>query len=272
MESVADAFAEMEERLFETYGIKCPKCHKLLLRPKIFNKKGEKMAGACATPGCGYKEADSKAKERRNENVDLTIKAYKNDAYGYLEKASVTSSLKVFSKSFANYSTGTVNEKRALTYARNISAKLCDETVHALLVGQTGTGKTHLAVGIMLDYLKRNNYMKKAMFIDFPQLMDQLKMGISNDDIGKKVNQCLEEAKKCDLLVLDDLGAERDSDYSLSVVDTIFRARENESIVVTSNLAGNTYEERYGARTFGRLKMHGSGNTFSFNGIDDHRR
>jgi len=43
------------DKLFETYGTRCPNCGELLLRPKVLNKAtGKKMHGACFN--CGYKE------------------------------------------------------------------------------------------------------------------------------------------------------------------------------------------------------------------------
>lgn len=41
-----------------------------------------------------------------------------------------------------------------------------------------------------------------------------------------------------DLLVLDDLGAERASEYTSNVLRSIFNARQDKSTVVTTNLSG----------------------------------
>lgn len=284
MESVAEGIEAAKKIVFETFGVKCPECGANLYRPKTFNKKGEKIPGACMD--CGYREPLKDAKRRTMTGRDLTISAYMNDAYKYLNSNSILSTFNVFDNKFDNYITRVPKERQALEYAKEIARKMASgEKVHAILLGSSGSGKTHLATGIMYDYLKRKKYLNyytdkngdnktrklKVVFIDFPELMSQLQLGINNPDVRKRVDTSVEATKSCDLVIIDDLGAERDSDFTLSVIDTLLRSTENKNMIITTNLSGQDLPDKYGDRALSRMKMHGVGNSFSFNGITDHR-
>lgn len=263
----------------EYFDKRCPNDNEPLVRMKGFDKfTGRTFAGMC--PKCFWHEPFPSERAKKNTPEHFTLKAMKNDTFTYLEKSSILSDPSVFNDKFSNYRANTQMEKKALNYAKRISDKLLKETVHALLVGAPGRGKTHLAVGIMYQYMTDSSYTifkngshraLKIAFVDFPELIDEVKLGMNNEDIRKRVDKAIVNIKTADLVVLDDLGAERQTDFTLATLDTIIRARENKSLIITTNLKSNELSENYGERLMSRLSHHGIGNGFSFKNIEDHR-
>lgn len=120
------------------------------------------------------------------------------------------------------------------------------------LTGHVGTGKTHLAVSIMRALFWEKK-IASARFIDVPMFLDQLKLMM--DAPGEERRKFLAEIMHCDLLVLDDLGAERTSPFVKEQLSLIINERwsTGRPILVTSNVSLDECEETLGARSFSRL-------------------
>ena len=91
------------------------------------------------------------------------------------------------------------------------------------LCGATGSGKTHLAVAIAGEQLKKGN---QAMFASVPELMDRLRAAFEPDS-GISYMRFMDAVKNAPLLILDDLGRERRSDWSREMVFQIIAHRDN---------------------------------------------
>ncbi|WP_430490983.1 ATP-binding protein [Lactiplantibacillus pentosus] len=303
--TVQDAIQELMNNKFETYGVRCPRCGTLLLRPKTVDRvTGKKLPGAC--PGmvpdeaysnrvsnhqvmkpCGYKEPI--AIHTIPDSQELTTIAHRNDVLGYLRTFSVLSSTKVLQHRFDNYQVNGEPEQAALQKCQRIANEIAaGKTIHSLLIGQTGRGKTHLAMGIVYSILEQTEYKTvrtitedgkpvkkfdnwKVLFVDWRELIERQKQAFNDDTLKRRVNKCLAEIRIADVVVLDDFGSERDSDYSRDLVDHFWRDRENKTVIVTTNLEGNGLEKRYGARTLSRMKNYGVGNSIAFSAIRDYR-
>lgn len=111
-----------------------------------------------------------------------------------------------------------------------------------------GTGKTHLCGAIVNELISR---FISAIFIVVPELLLQL------DDARRKGTQgmVLDGLSDCDLLILDDLGAEDNRDWNMDKIFTIMdsRYRNNKPIIITTNLDSNELREHVGIRTFSRI-------------------
>ena len=97
-----------------------------------------------------------------------------------------------------------------------------------LLWGPVGTGKSYAAAVIANELLDRRNSVVMTSFIKILK-----EVGTFDSDSGKteKINQSK-------LLIIDDLGAERGTDYTLERVYDIIdgRYRSNRPIILTTNL------------------------------------
>lgn len=101
------------------------------------------------------------------------------------------------------------------------------ENIGLLLWGDVGTGKTFFAACIANAL---TDQMEPTLMTNFTQISEL--MGFDG------TNQYLAELKKYKLLALDDLGAERQSDYMMERVFGIIDARykDKQPVIITTNL------------------------------------
>ena len=114
---------------------------------------------------------------------------------------------------------------RCKAYAQHLSEAV-QENQGLLLWGNTGTGKTFAAACIANAALDRGI---PAMVTSFPKIL-----GVGWDARDKIIGQL----NRYKLLVLDDLGAERQSDYALETVYRVVdeRYKSGLPLIVTTNL------------------------------------
>lgn len=135
----------------------------------------------------------------------------------------------------------------ARRYADNFKDHLRDG-MGLLYYGPVGTGKTFLAACIANDVLAQGY---RVRLTNFAKVADEI--WTEDDKAGYIADLC-----KYDLLILDDLGAERKSEYMQEMVYKIVNARyvAGAPVIVTTNLTTDeltkTAEIGY-ARTYDRL-------------------
>ncbi len=130
------------------------------------------------------------------------------------------------------------------------------------IYGSPGFGKTILACQIMLVYFKRwyytsfeensNIFRPSCVFYNVEKLMEDVKMTYTKDSpISKRT--LIKPLIDCDLLILDDLFADRETeDNDFTLQNIIAERYENDSITIyTSNVPLNM--DRYDQRIVRRL-------------------
>ncbi len=105
-----------------------------------------------------------------------------------------------------------------------------DDKRNAVLVGGTGTGKTHLAVAIARSCIRAGRRARFTTVIDLVnRLEDEARAG--------KAGRLAEQLMRLDLLVLDELGylpfAQSGGQLLFHLISRLY---ENTSIVITTNL------------------------------------
>lgn len=115
-------------------------------------------------------------------------------------------------------------------------------------MGGYGTGKTHLAASIANYILEEHEI--PVRFLTSVELLDALR-NFKSDSSSK----LLHEAMSIDLLIVDDLGKEKASDWSKEKLFEIINKRyENElPIVLTTNEAPEGIRQAIGGASFSRL-------------------
>lgn len=100
-----------------------------------------------------------------------------------------------------------------------------------LFYGDVGTGKSYLACCIANALLEK---LVRVSVTNFPRILNQLQKSL-----GDERQTLIDRLQRYSLLVIDDLGVERDTAYSVeqvyNVVDT--RARSGKPLIMTTNLS-----------------------------------
>ena len=117
--------------------------------------------------------------------------------------------------------------KAASSFARDLEGWL-------IITGETGVGKTHLAVAIAAMQIDQN---RPVLFTFVPDLMDYLR-DTFHPESSVRYDRLFEEVRTSPLLILDDFGKERKSDWAVEKLYQIVVHRHNLRLptVITSTL------------------------------------
>ncbi len=144
--------------------------------------------------------------------------------------------------------------ERCLDAAKNFAEHFDRHQVSGeglLMFGNPGNGKSHLAAAIVNAVIPRG---KACVFRSVPALLKKLQETYRADARVSEF-EILAVLQDADLVVLDDLGAEKMTEWAESmlyyIVDQRYRWRK--PLIVTTNCDLEELEERIGTRTFDRL-------------------
>lgn len=126
------------------------------------------------------------------------------------------------------------------------------------VTGDFGTGKTYKAISILKGYIQglpsdcfvsRSIISSKAFFITAPELLLKIRANIESEE--NIVNQL----SSIELLVIDDLGAEKTSEWVLQTFYIILNRRYSDKLqtIITSNLSLDELREKLGDRIASRI-------------------
>ena len=184
----------------------------------------------------------------------LRIKSYEHSGIGsLLEKQS-------FESFSLDYYTGADKElMRAnfddlISFADNFST----DKRSFLLFGGTGLGKTHLSTAVAKRLLD-NGYdviyeTAQNIFYDFEK--DRVELSRSRFDYNATPTELLaDKYLECELLIIDDLGTEMISAFTISCLYNIINTRLNKGlpIIASTNLTGQEIRKIYNDRITSRL-------------------
>lgn len=130
-----------------------------------------------------------------------------------------------------------------------------------LMTGGTGLGKTHLSLAAAKRIIEKDFCV---VYCSTPELLRT----IDNEQFGRSTGDTMSVVTSCDLLVLDDLGAENSSERSTSLLYEIINGRLCRSLpmIINTNLSAGELNSRYSERLFSRLF---SMEVLFFNGNDN---
>jgi DNA replication protein DnaC len=103
-----------------------------------------------------------------------------------------------------------------------------------LLVGDNGTGKTHLAVAALRALLDKGH---EGVFFDYPSLLQRI---IQSFDVasGSSLREAYREALEAPILLLDELGAYKMTEFVEDTITAIItdRCNSGKTLIATTNL------------------------------------
>jgi DNA replication protein DnaC len=122
------------------------------------------------------------------------------------------------------------------------------------LFGDTGTGKTTLAMLVSKMALEAGH---SVAIYSLPKLLAHIRRTYDSEPGGDSYLAFFERLTSVDLLHIDDLGAEKRSDWVLEQLYALINERyeAQRSVLVTTNLPHEELEEQIGSRTVSRLSQ-----------------
>ena len=141
------------------------------------------------------------------------------------------------------------NETIARKYVANFDA-MRKQGTGLLLCGQVGTGKSFLAAAIANELINQGT---PCLMTNFSRIISRISEKFGGDQ------KYLDDLNRFDLLIIDDLGAERDTEFTwekvMNVIDARYRA--GLPLIITTNFEPKDFADRGDIRrqrVFSRLK------------------
>lgn len=120
-----------------------------------------------------------------------------------------------------------------------------------LMTGREGTGKTHLAVSILKEVMGKGY---SGLYWNVPELFLELRRRMDANSQESEAD-LFDLARRVDLLVLDDLGAERTSEYVLDRLYVLINRRyeDDSATIITTNRTLPSLKEQLSPRIASRI-------------------
>jgi len=129
-----------------------------------------------------------------------------------------------------------------------------------LLIGSIGVGKTHLAVGIIKELVASKGI--PCLFYDYRELLKQIQNSY-NDSVKATELEVLRPVFETEVLVLDELGAVKPTEWVWDTVSLILNTRynENRTTIITTNYPDDPARDSNGSSDFARAHRAARGET-----------
>jgi DNA replication protein DnaC len=197
--------------------------------PRNMDIKLDEQSGRCARcDGTGWKDVGS-GTERRVTRCDCFLEA---QAKLLFKRSSVPA--RYAQCTFAKYKTDSSNSLAVAKIAiESWAAQYPLDRTGLLLIGSSGTGKTHLAVAALRELTSKSIH---CLFCDYRDLLKQIQNSY-NPSVKVEELDLLRPVFEAEVLLLDDLGAVKPSEWIWDTVSLILNTRynQNRTTLITSN-------------------------------------
>ncbi len=123
------------------------------------------------------------------------------------------------------------------------------ESPSIIMMGKTGLGKTHLSLSIAKEVINGGFGVVYAPAQKLVSNLEREHFSFSGSD------SVMKKYTLCDLLIIDDLGAEFPSQFTTAAIGNLINERlyENRPTIISTNLSVKELTERYSERTASRI-------------------
>lgn len=221
---------------------------------------------------CPECQREDMAREQEKKLGEAYISAILSDTYEVLKRNSlIPSGMKE-----ASFNTFTVNneiDEKAKNYALRVARHYFnDGKGNAILLGQAGVGKTHLAIAIAkklnIDF-KANNNPKSVLFMNVPTMFQKIQSGFSQKD-ARTTDEWLDLLKKVDFLILDDFGKGEQANWKKDFLYNLLDARDK--TIFTTNMTGKEMKQAFDSSLVSRVAKGAKDLTFKYPESAEDRR
>lgn len=148
-----------------------------------------------------------------------------------------------------------------LELCKRYAAEFHTHSASLFLYGETGLGKTHLSLAIAGEVVAKGF---DVIYGSAQNLLDQ----IEREHFKRENEGATQAILDCDLLIVDDLGSEFSTQFTVSAVYNIVNTRlqAEKPVIISTNLPVKELEKRYTRRITSRI--FGSYTTLAFCGSD----
>ena len=139
--------------------------------------------------------------------------------------------------------------KKTLEKCRIYADNFAEDSTNLIFIGATGLGKTHLSTSIAKKVIEKGY---KVVYDSSPNIFNDF-----NKEQFKNESGLTDKYFECDLLILDDLGTEMVTSFTVSSLYNLINTRLNtgKSTIVNTNLSidelRKAYTDRITSRIFG---------------------
>lgn len=202
------------------------------------------------------------------ETDEVIMRRKKAEFLKRLNRNSIVRDKTIKKASFDNFKAITDEEKNALSFAKEVSEYYyTGGEGNTVVSGPAGTGKSHLAMSILKDCLKHADLT--VIFASWSEVLHLIKDSFDNKDSFYSVEYFMNIFRSTDLLVIDDIGSEKITEWSMSLLTEVLDARTK--TIITTNLTSEELRRKYHGRTYSRIFRGIGKKAFNFENIKDKR-
>jgi DNA replication protein DnaC len=162
-------------------------------------------------------------------------------------------------RTLSSYRATSEGQRKALTFAMDYVGSWTNVRStgrSALWIGSPGTGKTHLAIGVCLALLDKN---QTVLYTTVQRAIRRIRDTWSSETRSETEAQAIKALATCDLLVLDEVGVQAGSTSEQNLLFDVINERYNNRLptLLLSNLTQAEVVAVLGERVIDRLREDG---------------
>lgn len=173
-----------------------------------------------------------------------------------LDKAGIP--LRFRSKTLKSFVAKTPRQQAVLDWSMAFVATYQDSPAGAILIGQVGSGKTHIAIGIALAALLRD-YVENVQFMTAQRAIRRIQESWKAKPGAESEREAREAVTKPRLLILDEVGMTLGTEFESRLMFELLNDRHEamKPTILISNLNREGLETFLGPRVIDRLREDG---------------